>query len=136
MSFSTADAAKMLDDGFAPWVRQLNLSFDVVEPDRVVMRMPFADDLCREGGIICGQAFMSLADTAAVFGLFAAAGGFRPCTTVEMGTQMMRPISNADVLATTEVLRLGRTMAFVRVTMTADGDPRPAVHATTTLALL
>jgi acyl-coenzyme A thioesterase PaaI-like protein len=79
---------------------------------------------------------MALADTASVFGMWAVAGGMRPCTTVDLSVQMMRPISDSDVLAQTRVLRLGRTMAFVDVALHADGDPRPAVHATVTLALV
>lgn len=131
-----ARARRLLDDGFSPWVRELALAFDTIDADGVTMRMPFSERLCRQGGIVCGQAFMALADTASVFGLWAASGDVVPCTTVDLSTQMMRPISDADVLARTTLLRRGRSMAFVGVLLTADGDPRPAVSATVTLALV
>lgn len=136
MTLNVATATDLLAEGFSPWVTELGLSFEEITPDGVVMRMPFSARLCRAGGIVCGQAFMALADTAAIFGLWAAAGHIQPCTTVDMSTQMMRPVSDADVLAQTSMLRLGRTMAFVGITLRADGDPRPAVNATATLALM
>ncbi len=129
-------ANELLADGFSPWVRELDLSFDEITDQGVVMRMPFSERLCRAGGIVCGQAYMALADTASVFGMWAVAGEVRACTTVDLSIQMMRPISDRDVLAHTRALRLGRTMAFVDVTLHADSDPRPAVHATVTLALI
>ncbi len=137
MPTSTIDAyADLLATGFSEWVRDLDLRFESVSADEVVMRMPFDPKLCRSGGIICGQAFMALCDTASVFAMWAAAGDTRPCTTVTQSTQMMRPISDADVIATTTVQRLGRSMAFVQVVLTGDGDPRPAVIGQVTLALV
>lgn len=136
MGLDITAASDLLATGFSDWVTDLDLTFDEVNAEGVVMRMPFSPRLCRAGGIVCGQAFMALADTASVFGLWAVAGTIRPCTTVDFSTQMMRPISDADVLATTRLLRLGRSMAFVNVVLTAAADPRPAVNATVTLALM
>ncbi|MEE8602263.1 PaaI family thioesterase [Euzebya tangerina] len=136
MPLDIATARTVLATGFSPWVGQLDLGFEEITPSTVTMRMPFSPDLCREGGIICGQAFMALADTASVFGMWTVAGEMRRCTTVDISVQMMRPVSDADVIAETRVLRLGRSMAFVQVVQMADGDPRPAVNATVTLALL
>jgi len=135
-TLTTDHAHTLLAEGFSAWVNELGLRVEEITDDGVVMRMPFDQKLCRAGGIVCGQAFMALADTASVFALWAAAGDIRACTTVDQSTQMMRPISDADVLATARVLRLGRSMAFVQVLLTADGDPRPAVNAQVTLALV
>lgn len=134
--FTHADADQLLQDAFAPWVQELQLSIESISPERVVLRMKYSERLCREGGIICGQAFMALADTAMVFAVCAANGSYRPMTTVDMTTHMMRPIAQADVLADARVLRLGRTMAFGQVILRADGDERPAATATLAYALL
>ncbi|CAN5517060.1 PaaI family thioesterase [soil metagenome] len=136
MTLSIDQATELLGNGFSPWVGELKLSFEEVSPERVVMRMPFDPRLCREGGIVCGQAFMAAADTIAVFAMWGSAGEVRACTTVGASVQMMRPVSDADVLAEARVLRLGRSMAFVDVLLHADGDPRPAVAANVTLALV
>jgi acyl-coenzyme A thioesterase PaaI-like protein len=48
----------------------------------------------------------------------------------------LRPAANADVLADAKIVRLGRTMAFGSVTLTADGDTRPVAMAQLAYALL
>ena len=90
---------------------------------------------CRDNGVVCGQALMSLADTAMAVAVPAMAGGYGPMT-VDQTMHFLRPIANSDVLADARVLRLGRTMAFGGVTITAEGDERPAATAQTAYALL
>ena len=79
--------------------------------------MPFSERLCRNGGIVCGQALMSFADTAMVLANLAANRGYRPMTTVDQTTHFMRAVMSSDVLADARVVRLGRTMSFGRVTL-------------------
>ena len=137
MSAFDRDAAeRLLADVFAPWVRDLGLSVERVGPDGAVLRMRFSERLCRDNGVVCGQALMSLADTAMVFAVSAAAGGYGAMTTVDQTMHFLRPIARADALAEARVLRLGRTMAFGQVTIAADGDSRPAATAQTAYALL
>ena len=135
-AFDRDAAERLLRDVFAPWVRDLDLSVERVGPDGAVLRMRFSERLCRDNGVVCGQALMSLADTAMVFAVAAAAGGYGPMTTVDQTVHFLRPIAKADALAEARVLRLGRTMAFGQVTIAAEGDPRPAATAQTAYALL
>ncbi len=115
-----AEAANgILDDNFAPWVKALDLHVEAVGAQSATLRMRFHDDLCREGGIVSGQAMAALADTAMVIALASASGGYRPMATIDLHTTFMRPVARADVVAEAEVQRLGRTMAFARVTMRA-----------------
>ena len=79
--------------------------------------MPFSERLCRNGGIVCGQALMAFADTAMVIANLAANRAYRPMTTVDQTTHFMRAVTNSDVLADARVVRLGRTMSFGRVTL-------------------
>lgn len=135
-NFAKSDAERMLTEVFAPWIQALGLSIEAIEADGAVLRMPFSKDLCRDNGVVCGQALMSLADTAMVFAVSAAAGSYRPMTTVDQTIHLLRPVANADVLADARVLRLGRTMAFGRVTLVSDRDPRPVGTAQVAYALL
>ena len=134
--FGKAEAERILGEVFAPWVQALGLSIERIEADGAVLRMRFSQDLCRDSGVICGQALMSVADTAMVFAVSAAAGGYRPMTTVDQAIHLLRPVVNADVFADARVLRLGKTMAFGRVTVTSDGDDRPVATAQVAYALL
>jgi uncharacterized protein (TIGR00369 family) len=135
-TFDQATAERMLTDVFAPWIQDLNLSIDSLNPEGATLRMPFSIRLCRDNGVICGQALMSLADTAMVFAVSSAGGAYRPMTTVDQTMHFLRPAVNADVLAEAKVVRLGRTMAFGSVTLTTDGDTRPVAIAQLAYALL
>ncbi len=112
-------ANRVLADNFAAWVRALDLTVEAVAERSAVLRMRFHDDLCRQGGIVSGQALSALADTAMVFAIASASGGYRAMATIDLHTTFMRAVANADVIAEARVERLGRTMAFVRVTMRA-----------------
>jgi uncharacterized protein (TIGR00369 family) len=134
--FDRATAERMLTDVFAPWVQDLDLSVASLDKEGATLRMRFSEKLCRDNGVICGQALMSLADTAMVFAVSSAGGAYRPMTTVDQTMHFLRPAANADVLADAKVVRLGRTMAFGSVTLTTDGDTRPVAMAQLAYALL
>jgi uncharacterized protein (TIGR00369 family) len=135
-AFDQAAAERLLRDVFAPWVQDLGLAVERVEVGGAVLRMRFSERLCRDNGVVCGQALMSLADTAMVFAVSAAAGGYRPMTTVDQTVHFLRPVAKADTLADARVVRLGRTMAFGRITLFAEGDGRPVATGQTAYALL
>ncbi len=137
--FSVADAEKLLGEVFAPWVRDLGIAVERLEEGApepgAVLRMAFSERLCREGGVICGQALMALADTAMVLAVSVAARGFRPMTTVDQTTHFLKPVSNSAVFANARIARLGRTMAFGRVSLTAS-DGKPVAMVSSAYALL
>ena len=133
---SAQAAQQILQDNFAPWVRDLGLRVEAADAERAVVRMPYSERLVRIGGTICGQALMSAADTAMVIALAGAFGEFRPVTTVSQNVSFMRPISGTDVLVEARIIRLGKTLAFGEILLRADGEDRPAAHATTTYAIL
>lgn len=144
--FGIAEARRVLGDVFAPWVRDLDLSvedFDFEPPAKAVdwhpgaiLRMPFSERLCRNGGVICGQALMAFADTAMVIANLAANRSYRPMTTVDQTTHFMRAATSSDVLADARVVRLGRTMSFGRVTLLAASDNKPVAMVSSAFAML
>ena len=135
-AFGVEEARESLEIFFAPWVRALGLTpmgFDATGGDFV---LPHNPALVHKGGIICGQASASTADTAAVVTLAAMNGRFRMNTTVDLSTKFIRPLPPGDISVRAEVLSNGRKMAFVRVDMRAAGDSRVAVTATMSFAYL
>ncbi|MCC8947082.1 MULTISPECIES: PaaI family thioesterase [Bradyrhizobium] len=144
--FGIDDAKRVLGDVFAPWVQDLNLSieqFDITPPagdadwqPGAILRMPFSERLCRNGGIVCGQALMAFADTAMVLANLAANKGYRPMTTVDQTTHFMRAVTASDVLADARVVRLGRTMSFGRVTLSSATDNKPVAMVSSAFAML
>ncbi|MBN8974521.1 MAG: PaaI family thioesterase [Rhizobiales bacterium] len=146
-NFDLDAARRVLGDVFAPWVQDLKLILDGIETapppgaatnwqPGAVLRMPFSDRLCRQGGIVCGQALMALADTSMVMAILAASGGYRPMTTVDQTTHFLKAVVSSDVLADARVVRLGRTMSFGRVTLTAASDGKPVAMVSSAFAML
>ena len=134
--FTVDDGNALLIDVFALWVRELHLSVESTTQNSATVRMPFSEKLCRQGGILCGQSLMALADTSMVIAVSVASGRYRPMTTVDITTHMMKPVSNSDVLAETTILRLGRTMSFGQAILRAEGSDKPIATATMAYALL
>ena len=135
-TLSTAQADAILAENFAPWVLATGLKADATGKDSATLRIPFSAQLCRVGGIMCGQALLTGADTAMVIALAAASGGFKPCTTVDLTINYMRPITKADALLEAKVMRLGRTLAFCTCEISEAGSDKPAAFATGTYAIL
>ncbi|VVD63544.1 phenylacetic acid degradation protein [Pandoraea iniqua] len=128
-------AQKMLEELVSPWVRQLNLQIVETGAGQSELRLPFDAAFKHGGGVICGQVFMAVADTAMVVALSAALGGFQPMTTVTLNTQFMRPVTEGDLRVIARILRRGKNLVFGEIEI-FDASGKMAVHATTTYALL
>jgi uncharacterized protein (TIGR00369 family) len=125
-----------LPEYFATWVQALGLRVEANVRDSVTLRLPQNADLSRVGGMLCGQAMMAAADTAMVLALMSQAGAFRPCTTVQMNTSFLKPLSGQDAMVQARVLRAGKTLAFGEIDIRGAEDGKSACRASTTYALL
>lgn len=134
MDNATLQAA--LREYFAPWVQALGLAIETSAEGAVTLRLPQSDQLSRVGGMLCGQAMMAAADTAMVLALIRHFGEFRPCTTVQMNTSFLKPLSGQDALIEARVIRAGKSLAFGEIDIRGANDGRSACRATTTYALL
>ena len=132
-----ASLQETLDELAAEYVRRLNLRIESIEEDGVTMSMPVAAETVHGGGVLCGQAIMSAADTAMLVAMIARIGSFKPMTTVQLQTSFLRPVpkETASVSVVARVLRFGKTLSYGEVEfLTPDG--KLAAHATTTYALI
>ena len=121
---------------FAPWVQALALEVQSSDGDGVTVRLPQQAQLARVGGMLCGQAMMAAADTCMVLALINHLGEFRPCTTVQMSTSFLKPLSGQDGLIEARVLRAGKSLAFGEIDIRGATDGKSVCRASTTYALL
>ncbi len=136
MQFGVKEAEETLARVFAPWIVEMGLrpvAFDAAGGDFV---LPENRALVHVGGVICGQATASAADTCAVVALAALNGRFRICTTVDLTTHFIRPLKPGDVDIRVDVLSNGKRMAYTKVEMRAKGETKVAVTATSAFAYL
>jgi len=134
MTIQTLQAA--LPEYFAPWVQALNLQVDAFDSQSVTLRLPQNAQLSRTGGMLCGQAMMAAADSAMVLALINHFGEFRPCTTVQMSSSFLKPLSGQDALLKARVIRAGKSLAFGEIDMLGADDGKSVSRFTTTYALL
>jgi len=127
---------RALGELFAPWVQALDLRVEAAGADGVRLRLPLTPALVREGGVLCGQAMMAAADTAMVLALMQHFGQFRPCTTVQLSSSFLRPLSAQDAAVHARVLRAGKALAFGEIEIAGARDGKSACRASTTYALL
>jgi uncharacterized protein (TIGR00369 family) len=132
----TATLQAALAEYFAPWVQELALRAESFDADSVTLRLPRNESLSRVGGMLCGQAMMAAADTAMVLALINRFGEFKPCTTVQMSTSFLKPLSNQDALVQARVLRAGKTLAFGEIDVRGADDGKSVCRASLTYALL
>ena len=125
-----------LAEYFAPWVQALGLQVESFDAESVTLRLPRNDALSRVGGMLCGQAMMAAADTAMVLALINQFGEFRPCTTVQMNSSFLKPLSKQDALVQAKVVRAGKTLAFGEIDVRGADDGKSASRASVTYALL
>ena len=133
---SIAAAEEFFQSNLAPWIQDMGITFERIGEDGAVLRVPFSPRLNRQGGTICGQAIMTLADTAMIFAIAGVLGEFRPITTVNQTSSFLRPAANVDLLAEARIIKPGRTIMYGEVNLTAGAPDKPIAHVTSTYMLL
>ncbi len=137
MSVTVVELQTALSDLFAPWIQELGLRVhNVPADDTVVLWLPHSDRLARMGGTLCGQAMMAACDTAMVLALMRHFGQFRPCTTVQMSTSFLKPLSGQDALVTVRLSRVGKGTAFGEADLSGAADGKSVCRASLVYALL
>ena len=133
--FGLQAAGRLLTEECAPWIQDLGLLIEAVEAGRppgaqpdwqpgAVLRLPFSQQACRNGGAVCGPVLAALADTAMVIACAAAWNGYRAMAPIDQTMHFLRP-ANFDVVADARVVRIGRSTSFGRVMLYSAVDKRP-----------
>ena len=136
MTIDTKALEQALEVYFAPWVQDLNLRVEAVGDSSITLRLPQDARLSRVGDMLCGQAMMAAADTAMVLALMRHFDAFRPCTTVQLNSSFLKPLSGQDALVEARILRAGKTMAFGEIDIRGAQDGKSVCRSSTTYALL
>ncbi len=108
----------------SPYGRHLGLVSESITEDRVVIRLPFRDELTTMGSVVHGGAIASLADAAATAACWASprvAPGSRG-TTIALSLQYLNAGRGQDLVATATVIQRGRSICVAEVDVRgADG---------------
>jgi uncharacterized protein (TIGR00369 family) len=103
--------------------------------DAMELHLAFRDNWLRPGGTISGPTLMTLADTGAYFFLLAHLGPVVLAVTTNLNIHFMRKPRAEDLKAECRMLKLGRQLAVVEVSMRNTSSPELMAHATVTYSI-
>lgn len=117
---------------------QINGEFVVDHMDGVttVMRLKVGDRHLRPGGTVSGPSMFALADVAAYVATLARIGPKALAVTTHCSIDFMRkPAADCDLIATAELLKLGRSLSVVDVRLQSEGQEGLVAHASLTYSI-
>jgi uncharacterized protein (TIGR00369 family) len=105
-----------------PFMGGLGIRFDRYEPDDVVVRLPFREDLTNDGTYYHGGVISSVIDTAGAAAAWSAhdfSKGTR-ASTVSMTVQFVGAAKRSDLVCTARAVKRGRELIFTEITAADD----------------
>ncbi|PHP67639.1 hypothetical protein CSC94_08040 [Zhengella mangrovi] len=127
---TTTETDAVLEKMFAPFIRRMGLKTVSVGERETTFLLPGDMDFVHGGGVICGQAIASAADTCAILALAAANGRFRMVTTVDLTTHFIRPLKPVDAHVRIVIESNGKRMAYLRAEIAPVGSDKLSATAT------
>jgi uncharacterized protein (TIGR00369 family) len=116
-----------------PFIGGLGLVFETYEPDHVVMRLPFREDLTNDGTVYHGGVVASTIDTTAAACAWSNhdfANGSR-ASTVSMTVNFVGSARKSDLLCTARTVRRAKELIFLEIEAT-DTEGRRVASAVQT----
>ena len=117
------------------WAQALGMRLEVMEKGRAEMRLPYLESSTRPGGSISGPHMMMLADAcmyAVVLGLI---GKVKLAVTTSFNINFVRKPSQTDLVAHGSIIKLGKRLAVLEVSVVAEADDELVAHATGTYSI-
>ena len=105
------------------------------DDEGVELVWPYHASQLRPGGTLSGPTLMTLADTVAYVAVVARIGPQFLTVTSSLSIEFLRKPPPADLLATGEVLKLGRRLAVIAIRIHSTADDELVAHATSTYAI-
>ncbi len=106
-----------------------------VRPMYARVRMMFSDSRLRPGGTISGPSLMTLADTGLWVALLAMIGREPLSVTSHLDIDFLRKPAAADVVAHTNLHKIGKRLAVGDVLMYSAGETVPCARSSVTYAI-
>ncbi len=118
-----------------PWAVDMGMTVDSIAAGRAVMRLPFARKMLRPGGTVSGPTMMALADATMYAVVLSAIGVVKLAVTTSFNVNFLHRPSPGDLMAEGRLMKLGKRLAVIEVTLHSDGHAEPVAHATGTYSI-
>jgi uncharacterized protein (TIGR00369 family) len=120
-----------------PFMGLLGIVFDRYEPDDVVLRLPFREDLTNDGVVYHGGVVASMLDSAGAAAAWSNHDfdkGAR-ASTVSLSIQYIGACKKSDLVCHARAVKRGRELTFTEITAT-DADGAVVAHALQTYRIV
>ncbi|EBA09081.1 Phenylacetic acid degradation-related protein [Sagittula stellata E-37] len=97
-----------------------------------VLEIPVTAEIARVGGIVCGQALSTLAETAMVFACAGHLGEFVPVATTNLETRLLSAARGDAIRCTARVVKGGRALLFAEAVLVSLPDEKEVARASAT----
>jgi len=111
------------------------LYIEEVHHGRAVVRLAYSDKFIRPGGTISGPTMMMLADFALYLAVLSAIGPVALAVTINFNINFLRRPDQRDLIADARMLKLGKRLAVMEVTLYSHGSDDPVAHVTSTYSI-
>lgn len=135
MSKITPKAFNALTDRELPIASNYGFRAEEIGEGTARVRAPFNADFTRPGGTISGPVMMALTDFGMYAALLGAIGKVPLAVTTNLNINFLRLPAPVDIVADCNVIKLGRRLAVIEVTLRSDGEDAPIAHATGTYSI-
>jgi len=118
-----------------PWAQEIGMKTDKIGAGEAVLRLPFNASMLRPGGTVSGPTMMALADACMYAVILSAIGKVKLAVTTNFNINFMHRPAPGDLMAEGRILKLGKRLAVMEVTLHSDGHDEPVAHATGTYSI-
>lgn len=118
-----------------PWAGDMGMHADTIGEGTATMRLPYRPDMLRPGGTMAGPMMMALADACMYACALSLIGPVKLAVTTNFSINFLFRASPDDLLAEGRVLKLGKRLVVMEVTVHSEGHDEPVAHATGTYSI-
>ena len=116
-----------------PSAADSGIHLQTIEPGKAEMVLPYSDHFIRPGGTIAGPFMMMLADICMYAVVLSLLGEIKLAVTTSLNINFLRKPANSDLVARGNIIKLGKRLAVIEVSIYSDEDI--VAHATGTYSL-
>lgn len=118
-----------------PWANDIGMRTENIGAGIATLRLPFNDNMLRPGGTVSGPTMMALADACMYAVILSAIGQVKLAVTTSFNINFLHRPAPGDLLCEGRILKLGKRLAVMDVTLHSEGHDEPVAHATGTYSI-
>jgi len=117
------------------WADDVGIRLDSIDHGQATMRLPFKKNSLRPGGSISGPHMMLLADACMFAVVLSVIGEVKLAVTTNLNINFLRKPTPNDLLGMGEVIKIGKRLAVLEVTIVDASTMKTVAHATGTYSI-